>query len=157
MFFKKSENSAQSSRRHSADGGVTILTSGCQFSGKLCCKGVTRIGGRVDGEIISEGMLILEEGAVINADAKVDEIVLHGSFTGKLHVNIKAELSHTASFDGEVQTPLILVHEGAQFNGQVKMAQAQDKSNFVGIDEIHKKKFPHSKEVNSVSELTMTK
>ena len=49
---------------------VTILTSGCHFSGKLYCRGSSRIGGKIDGQIISEGLLIVEEEAIITAEIK---------------------------------------------------------------------------------------
>lgn len=137
-FFKSGDTSG---RRGAASGesAVTILTSGCHFNGKLYCKGSSRIGGKIEGEIISEGILIIEEGAFIDADVKAEEIILHGTFNGKLQVKNKAEFTKTSIFDGEVETPVLLINEGAQFNGQVKMPQ-HEKSNFVGIDELHKKK-----------------
>src|SRR5262245_2268512 len=49
---------------------VTILTTGCHFSGKLYCRGASRIGGKIDGQIVSEGLLIVEEEAVITAEIK---------------------------------------------------------------------------------------
>jgi cytoskeletal protein CcmA (bactofilin family) len=143
MSFFNSISKAGAAKRRSAtasESGVTILSSGCHFNGKLFCKGSSRIGGKIEGEVISEGMLIIEEGAVIDADVKAEEVILHGRFSGKLVASLKVECSERSVFDGELQTPSLLIMEGAQFNGQIKMA-TQDKSNFVGIDELQKKKF----------------
>ena len=66
-MFKKSQTEAQtvkSLKKDSKDFAVAIITEGCNFEGKLYCKGATRIGGKVDGEIISEGLLIIEEGEI---------------------------------------------------------------------------------------------
>jgi len=141
-FFNSDKKIGTATKRRdfaSKESAVTILTSGCHFSGKLYCKGASRIGGKIEGEIISEGLLIIEEGALIEADVKAEDIILHGTFHGKLQVKGKAEFSQTAVFDGDLQTPTILISEGAQFNGQVKMTP-QEPTNFVGIDELHKKK-----------------
>src|SRR5476649_2076079 len=122
-FFNSAQKGDSSKRRSDSEdsGGVSILTSGCHFNGKLYCKGSSRIGGKIEGEIISEGLLIIEEGAVINADVKAEEMILHGKFTGRLFATLKVEMRESSSFDGEVQTPSLLITEGAQFNGQIKM------------------------------------
>lgn len=137
----KKDGSAIAKRRTPATGesGVTILTSGCHFSGTLYCKGSSRIGGKIEGQITSEGLLIIEEGAVIDADVKADEVILHGKFTGKLTASGKVELTETSVFEGDVQTSSLLIKEGAQFNGRISMPQ-ESPSNFVGIDELHRKK-----------------
>jgi cytoskeletal protein CcmA (bactofilin family) len=62
--------SASKHKKHHSfhESAITILTPGCHFTGKLYCHGSSRIGGKVDGEIVSEGVLIIEEEAQINAD-----------------------------------------------------------------------------------------
>lgn len=142
-------------KEHSSDSALTILTSGCHFSGKLYCKGSSRIGGKIDGEIISEGLLIIEEGAIINADVKVEETILHGTFRGRLESSIKVQLTKTANFEGELITPVLSIMEGAECNGQITMTSGlQDKKveEFkprVHVNEDHsKKKTAGYKEVN---------
>lgn len=103
------------------DYAVTILTNGCHFSGKLYCKGSTRIGGRIDGEIISEGLLILEEEAVVNADIQADEIVVQGKVQGTVKAHSRVELSASCTFSGDVATPSLVIEEGARFNGRSTM------------------------------------
>ena len=106
------------------DGGVTILTAGCHFSGKLYCKGATRIGGTIEGEVIAEGLLIVEEDAVINAQVNAEEIVVHGRMEGNLSVQRKIELCATSDVQADVSTPNLIVHEGAMYNGRTTMKRA---------------------------------
>jgi len=157
-FFNSTKTTGVTSTKRfgSNESAVTILTSGCHFSGKLYCKGSSRIGGKIEGELISEGVLIIEEGAVIDAVVKAEEIIMHGKFTGRLQASMKVEFTNTSVFDGEVETPSLLIHEGAQFNGQIKMSRV-DTSNFVGIDELHKKKAIYKDVTTQVSELQMSK
>lgn len=118
--FPSKRASAGSAR----DGGVTILTAGCHFSGKLYCKGATRIGGTIDGEIIAEGLLIVEEDAVINAQVKAEEVVVHGRVEGTLAVQRKIEMCATADVQADIVTPSMIVQEGALFNGRTVMKRA---------------------------------
>ncbi len=103
------------------DYAVTIITSGCHFSGKLYCKGSTRIGGKVDGEIVSEGLLIIEEDAVISAEVKAEDIVIQGHFRGTVEASGKVELSSSCLYEGDIITATLVVQEGAQFNGRTTM------------------------------------
>jgi cytoskeletal protein CcmA (bactofilin family) len=128
-MFGNDKNNSSSSKRASATsskdgGGVTILTSGCHFAGKLYCKGATRIGGTIEGEVIAEGLLIVEEDAVINAAVKAEEIVVHGRMEGNLSVQRKIEMCATADVQADIITPNLLVHEGAIYNGRTTMKRA---------------------------------
>lgn len=127
MFGSDKNQGASGKRAASAstkDGGVTILTSGCHFAGKLYCKGATRIGGTIEGEVIAEGLLIVEEDAVINATVKAEEIVVHGRMEGNLSVQRKIEMCATADVQADIVTPNLLVHEGAIYNGRTTMKRA---------------------------------
>ena len=103
------------------EGGVTILTAGCHFSGKLYCKGATRIGGTIEGEVVAEGVLIVEVDAVVNAVVRAEEIVVHGRLEGSLNVLRRIEICSTADVQAEITTPNLVVHEGAVFNGRTSM------------------------------------
>ena len=107
------------------DTAVTILTNGCHFSGKLYCRGASRIGGKIEGQIISEGLLIIEDEAVITAEIKADEAIIQGRVEGKLHATGRVELCASSHFDGDIVTPVLIVREGAQFNGRSSMVRAE--------------------------------
>jgi len=106
------------------DAAVTILTSGCHFNGKLYCRGSSRIGGKIEGHIVSEGLLIVEEDAHIVADVKADEAIIQGRVSGRLEAKVRVELCPSARFDGDIVAPSLIVHEGAQFNGRSTMTSA---------------------------------
>jgi len=103
------------------DSAVTILTSGCHFSGKLYCRGSSRIGGRIEGKIVSEGLLIVEEAALITADIHADEAVIQGRVKGTLEATGRVELTSSSIFEGDIKSPVLVVNEGATFNGRASM------------------------------------
>ncbi len=117
---------------------VTILTPGCHFSGKLYCRGSSRIGGKVDGEIVSEGLLIIEEEAMINCHIIADEAIIQGHVKGRLESTKKVELASACVFEGEIVTPVLIIHEGATFNGTSSM-KAVAVEKIPAIEKLHKK------------------
>lgn len=127
-FQQKKAPMKQVKKEQNKDYAVTILTGGCHFSGKMFCRGSTRVGGKVDGEIISEGLLIIEEEAVVSADIECDEIVLQGKVTGTIKAKQRVEMSRTCDFSGSLQTPSLVVEEGASFTGNSQMGVSRTES-----------------------------
>ena len=124
MFTQSKKGSSKQVKKETLkDYAVTILTSGCHFTGKLYCKGSTRIGGKVDGEIVSEGLLILEQEAVVSADIEADEIVVQGQVEGTIRAHSRVELTSSCTFAGDVATPSLVIEEGARFNGKSTMGE----------------------------------
>lgn len=128
-MFSSQKNSPQKPVKKQTpikDSAVTILTSGCHFNGKLFCQGSTRIGGKIEGEIASEGLLIIEDEANINADIKADEVVVQGVVKGKLEATSRVELCSSGSFEGDIISPILVINEGANFNGRAAMNKGED-------------------------------
>ena len=130
MFSDQKRASASKNKRKGASAGgaaVTILTSGCHFEGKLYCKGASRIGGQIQGKVVSEGLLIIEEEARVEADIVVDEVIVLGKINGKLRANKRIELCENSHFQGEITTPALIIKEGACFDGHAIMSEVADR------------------------------
>ncbi len=112
---------------------VTILTNGCQFTGKFFCKGSTRIAGRIEGHIQSEGFLVIEEDATIHAEIKAEDTVIQGHVVGKIYASIRVELCPTCRVEGDIVTPLLVIKEGAQFNGHTTMAKVNPQQEALAL------------------------
>ncbi len=115
---------------------VTILTSGCHFNGKLYCRGATRIAGRIEGQLISEGLLIIEDEAIITAEIKADEVIIQGRVEGRLTATGRVELAGNSQFVGDILTPLLIIREGAQFNGNASMPRREEAASAKGAPRI---------------------
>lgn len=120
MFYDKKKSEEQRRKKMSAE--VTIVTPGCHFSGTLCCKGTVRIGGKVDGSIVSEGILIVEEGAEVMAKIQADEVIVRGVLNGSIDARIRVEFHKTAEYKGELKTQSLIILEGAKVNGRTTMS-----------------------------------
>ncbi|MDD9951967.1 MAG: polymer-forming cytoskeletal protein [Zetaproteobacteria bacterium] len=121
IFSDKGSNKSGRRSGGVGDSGVTILTPGCHFKGKLHCRGASRIGGKIEGEVISEGLLIIEEEAEIKAKITADEAIVQGKVLGSLVSYKRVKLTETCVFQGDIQTPSLVVNDGAIFNGNSQM------------------------------------
>ncbi|MDR0882614.1 MAG: polymer-forming cytoskeletal protein [Candidatus Adiutrix sp.] len=74
--------------------GYSYFAAGATLEGRLCFTGVIRLDGRLSGQIISSGTLMVEETAIITGDILVDSIILNGTVYGDItafrHVQINA-------------------------------------------------------------------
>jgi cytoskeletal protein CcmA (bactofilin family) len=66
----------------------------------------------------------VEEDAVINAQVKAEEVVVHGRVEGNLTVQKKIEMCATADVQADIATPNLIVQEGALYNGRTSMKRA---------------------------------
>ncbi|MBW2268432.1 MAG: polymer-forming cytoskeletal protein [Deltaproteobacteria bacterium] len=121
----------------SASGGLTaFIDQGSEFEGKLSFKDTVRIDGSFRGEIASENTLIVGESGVIEACIRSQTIVISGTVDGDVIATTKVMLHKTGRVNGNIQTPSLVMEEGAWVNGQVKMdcaSNAKSGSNLKAI------------------------
>ena len=102
---------------------TALLGRGTRFEGKLHFEGRVRIDGAFRGEISSEGVLIIGEGAHIQAEIVVSTLIVKG---GTLEGNVRArqsiELHVPAQVTGQLHAPEIFTDKGVQFSGQCTIA-----------------------------------
>ncbi|MCY4381446.1 MAG: polymer-forming cytoskeletal protein [Proteobacteria bacterium] len=113
----------RSRTRYDNNTGVTIISKGSTFSGILFCRGISRIGGKIDGEIAAEGTLIIEKDAEILGNVKADTLIVQGVIKGQVSVTKKTEMTESSRLDGELSTPALIVAEGAILNSHLSMKQ----------------------------------
>jgi cytoskeletal protein CcmA (bactofilin family) len=103
-------------------GGLTaFIDQGSEFEGKLSFRDTVRIDGRFRGEIASENTLIVGESGEIEATIRSNSIAISGTVVGNVHAAQRVVLHKTARVDGDVETPSLMMEDGAVLNGQVKM------------------------------------
>jgi cytoskeletal protein CcmA (bactofilin family) len=117
----------------------TILGEGAHFNGVLSFEGAVRIDGKVDGEIVSKGTLLVGEKSIIQADIKTECIVIGGRICGNVIASDRMEMLANAEICGNIQTPLLKIEEGAIFQGNCKMHK-NDQGNAKSISYIEKEK-----------------
>lgn len=97
------------------------LDSGSRISGKLSFDGPTRIDGQVDGEITGKESLTIGETAVVTAQLRAASIIVAGKVSGDIIASQRIEIRPSAKVIGNLTAPVLVVHEGALFEGHCSM------------------------------------
>ena len=97
-------------------GGGTVL------SGEAVFKGMLRIDGHLTGRISSDkGTLIVSSGGRVDADIEVATAKINGVVNGDITASERLELGRTAQVQGNIQTPVLVIEQGAVFEGSCRM------------------------------------
>ena len=110
-------------RPESTEAVVAFVGKGVEFKGTISYSGTVRIDGFLDGEIHTEGTLLVGEEAVITAKVSAGTIVCMGKITGDVSAKEKIKLLAPAVLSGGVKTPMISIEDGVLFNGTLEMTQ----------------------------------
>lgn len=117
-----------SKSRSSEAKGVDVkafLGEGAEFSGVLTFEGTVRVDGRLQGEVMTKGTLIVGETAVLNADISAGSVVIKGRVRGNITASKSLELLRGGQLWGDVRTPVLVIEEGALFDGVSDMTQRE--------------------------------
>jgi cytoskeletal protein CcmA (bactofilin family) len=120
-MFRKDEQDRQ---LLNPDEIIAFLGKGTEFKGIISYEGTVRIDGRVEGEIITKGTVVVGESAVIQAEISAGTVVSGGRITGNITASQKVQLLAPAVLTGAVKTPLLVIEEGVRFNGSCEMGGA---------------------------------
>ncbi len=96
----------------------TTLGADAVFKGQLQFEKGVKLLGKFDGEISSEGQLVVADGATLTGDVKAGSVRVDGQVKGNLHATSKVQLSASARLEGDVQTQRLEVAEGAVLVGR---------------------------------------
>jgi cytoskeletal protein CcmA (bactofilin family) len=105
-----------------ASASGAYLDNGSKISGKLSFDGPTKIDGQVDGEITAKDSLTIGESAVVTAQIKAASIVVAGKVSGDITATSRIEIRPSAKVVGNLTAPVLVVHEGATFEGHCSMS-----------------------------------
>jgi cytoskeletal protein CcmA (bactofilin family) len=114
-------------------GGGTVVTGEANF------KAMMRVDGHLSGRVSSSsGTLIVGANGKVDANIEVAVAVIHGTINGDIIATQRLELGRAAKVNGNIQTPSLIIEQGAVFEGtckMVQMTQAADKAKSVKKEE----------------------
>ena len=99
----------------------TILGPESTFEGKLIFEGTVRIDGNFKGEIQTSNILIVGQGARVEAKILVGKIVVNGEVVGDISAKEAVELNAPAIIRGNISTPQLTIAKGVVFEGNCRM------------------------------------
>lgn len=120
-YSDSSKNQTYNSEKFDNEKVVAFIGQGVEFKGTISYKGSIRIDGRVNGEIHTEGNLLVGEQAIVTATITAGSVVSKGQITGDIKANEKVLLAAAANMNGDLNTPRLTIEDGVIFNGTIEM------------------------------------
>jgi len=115
---------AATAAKHALGEITTLLGRGASFEGKLTFEGTVRIDGRFRGEVFSDDVLVIGEGAVVEAEVDVGEIIVQGTVLGNIKAKRSIEVHAPGRVKGDIHTPNLQIDKGVIFEGRSFMEGA---------------------------------
>lgn len=98
-----------------------VLDRGAEFEGKLTFEGTVRIGGKFKGEIFTNDVLVISEGAEVRAQIDAAVVIISGFVEGKIFARERVVAHPPAVIKAAVTTPSLRIDEGVVFEGAANM------------------------------------
>ena len=98
-----------------------FLDVGTEFHGELSFQDTLRIDGKFEGTIRDGRLLIIGESADVNAEIHVATVSVSGRLRGNVHAKERVELHASARCQCNLDTRVLVVEEGATFEGGCSM------------------------------------
>jgi len=98
-----------------------FLDEGTSFSGEVTFHDTLRIDGKFEGAVRSGKTLVVGEFADVNAEVDVAIVLVSGRIRGNVRASERIELLPTARAECILECKVLVVHEGASFDGQCAM------------------------------------
>lgn len=102
-----------------------FLGVGTEYRGKLDFVGTVRIDGQFEGEISTDGDLILGRKASVKGTVSVGRLTSCGQIQGDVTVLERAVLEKTSVLTGSLSTPVLVVEQGAVIEGSIMMSKGE--------------------------------
>ena len=104
------------------EGRIVVFGNSTSFNGLLKFKESLCIQGRFKGTIEASGALIVDKGAVVEADTiSVTSLMVYGTVIGAVHAVDKIDMFPGAEVRGDLSAARLRIADGVLFEGQCSM------------------------------------
>jgi cytoskeletal protein CcmA (bactofilin family) len=124
-----------------------FLDSGSHVHGELRFQTSFRVDGKFDGTVVSDGDLIVGDGGEVDGDLRVGQIVISGTVRGTIRAARRVHLSSSGKLFADVDTPSLIIEDGAVFEGRCSMTREGAKGAAAPGPKLVAQKAPAAREV----------
>lgn len=105
------------------EGGAvsTVLGKETDFEGLLEFKKPLQINGNFEGEIVTDGVLLIGETATVRANIHAGTVVVGGEVFGNIVARNRLEMLQTGRVHGNIKTAKLQIADGVVFDGNCEM------------------------------------
>jgi cytoskeletal protein CcmA (bactofilin family) len=100
---------------------TTMIGQGLTIEGEITSDEEVVIAGTVRGKLASEGPVVIDAGAVVEADIAASSLSVAGQVTGNVSASERVDLLSGGRLIGDVKAARLTIADGASFKGNVDM------------------------------------
>lgn len=112
-------------KEFTASGESTIIGPSILINGKLSGDEDLTVRGRVEGELSLTKTLIVEPSGIVKANVQVRNAIVSGVVVGNISATESVELTREGRMVGDINSPRVIIVDGASFRGRVDMGNAE--------------------------------
>ena len=109
--------------RRGDSGNESVIDPHARFNGKYVSDRDLRIEGEAQGEIECQGTLIISPQARVRSAITAHNVIINGDYEGDVDCGGRFEVGATGRVKGAVKTQVLVVKEGAHWEGSVTMTR----------------------------------
>jgi cytoskeletal protein CcmA (bactofilin family) len=118
MFTEKGQGASD------GEAGLSIIGTGMRVVGDITADGVVKIEGTVVGTVRAGRQVLVGKGGEVEGDVISREAIIGGEVRGSIRADERIEIQSTSVVHGDVVAKRLLVQEGGEINGVVRMGEA---------------------------------
>ena len=114
-----------------AGGATSFIDPASSVEGTIRTQRDLRVEGTVSGKIFCDGVLMVAEGATVDAEIEAASIIVSGEMSGTVRCRGRLEIRSTGMVRGDVTTGALVIVEGARYEGQIAMDPSAEGATYV--------------------------
>lgn len=104
-----------------AEAGLSIVAAGMEVVGDVTAEGIVKIEGSVRGNLRVGRQVLVAKGGLVEGDIQTREAIIGGEVRGAITASQRIEIQPASAVHGDLTTPMLLVQEGGEVNGVLRM------------------------------------
>jgi cytoskeletal protein CcmA (bactofilin family) len=104
-----------------ANPSKNVLNSDVEIKGNVKFAGELTLEGKLEGEINSDGTLIIGETGTVNGNVNAGTVSVRGKINGNITAREKIEIKSKAEVFGDIRSAKLAIEEGVTFVGKTEV------------------------------------
>lgn len=102
----------------------TVIGQEASLRGSYNSKHSIRVDGEIYGNVTSEDGVIVGDKGMIRGNLTGKSILIGGKVKGNIRASQRLEIESSAQVEGDISAPVIIIEDGAMFDGNCQMEEA---------------------------------
>ncbi len=108
------------------DGSVSVVARETTWKGEIHSENSVHVHGNVEGSVTAREDIWIAEGAEVDATVSAQRVIVAGALRGQISASGRFEALPSGHVSADVTSPIFVIHEGANINGNFKVGSGDD-------------------------------